>query len=521
MAISMCKTEYGIVRGFCRDDENITEFRSIPYARPPIGELRFAPPVEPEPWKGIKECIEWPPVAPQTFFDPLSELYPYGIPRCSEDCLYLNVYTAAESEDERRPVFVWYHDGGLTNGWSYDPRNDPTQFVKKGIVVVTVGHRLGELGYLALPQLTAEQGQSGNYGVMDTVMALEWVHRNIEAFGGDPDNVTIGGESGGTIKCAALAALPQVKGMFRRIISQSGLSWLYNPDTQDEAERFGLGYLKEAGIDPDISLDELRALGLDRIHIDNDPHDKPGNVTEDGLLFSGSFKESFMNNLQGVDLLNCVCSGDAVVGAAPGLLDANGRFATAEAFYAHFRSVLGGLFDKYDFERLVPVTDENAWETAVTLSSLGLAPNVRSNYCRSVMVDRIFGSKMAVTYPDSNVYTVRFSQVQPNRTDIPSLPDVAAPHGSDLWYSYESLKKKIPASRPWSEDDVHVAEWFNEYLANFIKSGNPNGEGLVEWKKSDESLSWLDLNSKPRIHTGLESRLDELLYEYSKKCYGI
>lgn len=521
MAISLCRTEYGMVQGFCRSDEDITEFRSIPYAKPPIGELRFSPPAEPEPWDGIKDCFEWAPAAPQTFFDAASELYPYGIPQCSEDCLYLNVYTSAASEGEKRPVFVWYHDGGLTNGWAYDPRNDPTEFVKKGIVVVTVGHRLGELGYMALPQLTEEQGQSGNYGVMDTVMALKWVHRNIASFGGDPDNVTIGGESGGTTKCAALAALPEVKGMFRRIISQSGLSWLYKPDSQKAAEDLGIRYLKEAGIDPDISLSELRSLDLERIHIDNDPHDKPGNLTEDGLLFSGSFRERFMENLEGIDLLNCVCSGDAVIGAEPELLDADGRFSTAAAFYTHFKRVLGDLYDKYDFERLVPVTDENAWETAVNLASLGLGLNIRSNYCRSVMVDRIFGSIMAEKHPNSRVYTVRFSQIQPCRTDILSLPDVAAPHGSDLWYSYETLKKGIPTSRPWSAEDAETASQFNEYLANFIKTGDPNGAGLTYWSRCDKSLSWLDLNSRPTLHTGLESPLDPLTQEYTEQCYEI
>ena len=238
MSIGIVQTSFGPVQGVELTGENagLTQFRDIPYAAPPVGELRFAPPADPTPWTDVRVCDSWPPAAIQTFF-PGEGLYPLGRPERSEDCLYLNVTTGAESADEKRPVFIWYHDGGLSNGYSFDPRNDHSPLAKKGIVVVSVGHRLAEFGYMALPQLTAEQGQSGNYGLMDTVKALQWVHDNIARFGGDPDNVTIGGESGGCAKCCALAGLKETRGLFRRVINQSGLYWLRKFHTQKEAEK--------------------------------------------------------------------------------------------------------------------------------------------------------------------------------------------------------------------------------------------------------------------------------------------
>ncbi|MCC8104062.1 MAG: carboxylesterase family protein [Clostridiales bacterium] len=521
MALTICKTENGLIEGLPREDADITEFRGIPYAKAPTGTLRFAPPVLPESWEGIRECKTWPKIAPQTFWDETSELYPYGKPECSEDCVYLNVYTPAASPEEGLPVFVWYHDGGVTNGWAYDPRNDPTEMIKSGIVVVTVGHRLGEFGYMSLPQFTKEQGQSGNYGVMDTILALEWVHRNIAAFGGSPDNVTIGGESGGTVKCCALAAIPRVKGLFHRVINQSGLAWLYKLDTQQEAEARGVTYLKECGIDPEVSLEELRRFSVSELHCDIDPHDLPNRMVKDHLIFDENFPSAFMKNIEGVDFLNCVCSADADPGCAAELLDENHRIGTREAFYKHFRTILGDLYEKYDFENLVQVTDETAWKMTVLLASLGLAPDRRSNYCRNIMVDRIFSSILAEKYPENRVYTLRFSQVLPPRTDIAVLPEVAAPHGSDLWYSYRTLERGIPVSRPWRGEDIQVARWLNEYLVNFIKTGDPNGGELPGWPRGGKHLDWLDLNIHPEAHTGLEGKLDELLYEYTVSQYPV
>lgn len=201
MAIGNVRTKYGIVRGieFEGDYSGITIFKGIPYAAPPVAELRWAPPADPVPWEGIRNCDTYGPAAMQIFLRDRHavEYYFSGTPKCSEDCLYLNVTTGAAETGEKRPVYMWFHGGGLTNCFSYEEQFNPQEMAKNGIVVVTVGHRLSLFGYLALPQLSREQGgHSGNYGFMDQLKALEWVRENIEAFGGNPECITVGGHGG-------------------------------------------------------------------------------------------------------------------------------------------------------------------------------------------------------------------------------------------------------------------------------------------------------------------------------------
>jgi para-nitrobenzyl esterase len=215
------QTAFGQVSGvpLAGKYEGITEFRGIPYAAPPVGALRFRAPEDPACWEGVKVCDTYAPMAMQDRqsglgFEPYSsDFYWEGYPACSEDCLYLNVATPADLSSGapgRYPVFIWFHGGGLADGYSYEPVFDPSELARKGVWVVSVGQRLNLFGYIALPQLTAEQGgKSGNYGLMDEVKALDWVCANIAAFGGDPDNITVGGQSGGPRRAARSRPLPK------------------------------------------------------------------------------------------------------------------------------------------------------------------------------------------------------------------------------------------------------------------------------------------------------------------------
>jgi para-nitrobenzyl esterase len=163
------------------------------------------------------------------------------------------------------PVYMWFHGGGLNNGHPYEPEFDGSELARKGVVVVQVGQRLNVFGYLALPQLSAEQGgKSGNYGFMDQLAALDWVYENIAAFGGDPDNITVGGQSGGSQKAGAMATTPAAHGRVRRAILESGLKWLQRFPTLAEMEEKCRNYLRSAGIDPDAPLDQLRAIDATR-----------------------------------------------------------------------------------------------------------------------------------------------------------------------------------------------------------------------------------------------------------------
>lgn len=243
-------TTAGQLRGF-EADENTWQFLGIPYAKPPLGDLRWRAPQPVEPWEGIREAVAWSDQAAQN-----PGLERFGEGGMSEDSLYLNV--TAPKDAEALPVMVWFHGGGFTSLTSNTkPFNNPLAVASKGVVQVSVNQRLGPFGYIAHPELSAESGYngSGNYGQLDLVAALEWVQDNIEVFGGDPDNVTIFGESGGGRKVLSLMASPKAAGLFHRAISQSGT--LY-PDTRslESAEAIGSELQARLGA---ASLEEMRS----------------------------------------------------------------------------------------------------------------------------------------------------------------------------------------------------------------------------------------------------------------------
>ena len=223
-------TAYGKVQGINHtgDYADVVEFRGIPYAAPPVGDLRWKPPVDPEPWEDVLVCDTYKDIPMQVLggaeVEPyLSDLYYDGVPKMSEDCLYLNVMTTGDSmnADAKKPVFVWFHGGGLNSCYTFEPEGNGEAFAKNGIVFVSVEQRLGAFGYLSLPQLTEEQGQSGNYGLMDQIKAMQWIKENIANFGGDPENITVGGQSGGTTKAMSMEASPMMDVEVDRLILES------------------------------------------------------------------------------------------------------------------------------------------------------------------------------------------------------------------------------------------------------------------------------------------------------------
>lgn len=530
MALDIIKTKYGDMLGVM--EEGVLVFKGVPYAAPPVGELRWKAPENPEPWLGVRLCNTYGPRPVQPtqgglFFEPwASDFYYMGYTAYSEDCLYLNIATCAESADEKRPVYMWFHGGGLSSGYSYEVEFDPTVLAKKGVVVVSVGQRLNVFGYLSLPQLSAEQGGvSGNYGLMDEVKALDWVRENIAAFGGDPDNITIGGQSGGTAKTGALARCPKASGKIKRVINQSSLNWTGTYPTMAEAEAEGLAFIKSLGFSEDATLEELRGADAEVFNVTGgDPFAKnavrkPGSMVHDGVWVpERDAAVSFDKYAGGLDYLAGGNYGECVMSTAFEL--GGSAIGSAGEFYAKAKEVLGEeLYNKYDFENSFPVKDEeaNALSKHLAVEGLtGFGGNMKNLY---------FGEYRAKKFPGAKTYSYIFSHVTPSVPDDKNNPrrdpDVMmAWHSSELWYTFASLRvgrsgaSNVPPIRPWTEYDVELAEKMSSYWANFIKTGDPNGEGLPYWPESGGNYGWIDLGDEIAAHEGIGSEKDKMMYEY-------
>src|SRR5215831_14495640 len=297
------RVEGGLISGSVVD--GVRSYKGIPFAAPPVGELRWKAPQPVAAWEGVRECNDFGPDCPQAPY-PQSSLY-YSAPRKqSEDCLYLNVWTTAKA-GEKRTVMVWIHGGALTRGSGATRSYDGTALAKKGVVLVTVNYRLGPLGYLAHPELTAESPNrsSGNYGALDQIAALKWVQKNIAAFGGDPGLVTIFGESAGSWSVNALVATPLARGLFQHAIGESGGT--FGPMTylkQDRnalpsAEKVGAAFAKALGAD---SIAALRGVSSEKIIdvFNNDPEGKKFRTgpNVDGWVFPDEIRNIFAQGKQ-------------------------------------------------------------------------------------------------------------------------------------------------------------------------------------------------------------------------------
>lgn len=208
-------TKAGLIRGVYED--GLSVFKGVAYAAPPVNDLRWRAPLPPEPWRGVRDTQNFAPACLQKGVSMAGE----NPPITSEDCLYLNIWTS-RTRGKTKPVMVWIHGGGFSNGSAAMPLYWGDRLAKRGVVVVSIAYRLGVFGFLAHPDQSAEAGEAGNYGLKDQVAALRWVRDNIEAFGGDPSQVTIAGQSAGAMSVSLLLAIPEAQGLFRRAIAQSG-----------------------------------------------------------------------------------------------------------------------------------------------------------------------------------------------------------------------------------------------------------------------------------------------------------
>ncbi len=534
MAIGIVETKFGKVSGLeCMEPKyaGITRFKGVRYGGDMGGENRWKPPVDPTPWEGVMVCDG---SAVQRAMQPdlgalqdepyKSDFYFVPDPPIGEDCLFLDITTGAQEPGEKRPVFMWFHGGGLGGGHAFEVEFDGRELARKGIVVVSVAQRLNVFGYLALPQLSKEQGgTSGNYGLMDEVKALDWVYENIAAFGGDPENITVGGQSGGTAKSGALAGSPMQKGRVKRVINQSDLNWMGLPyNTMEQAEELGKKFLMSKDIDPDLPAEELRKLPSEVFYGKNlGPMDMAiGAMVADGKYIK--HREGWRN----IDEFAAHC--DYISGGNYGESSMRPGFSlggvapvTEEEYYRLAKEQLGDLYEKYDFEKNFPVDGKDPDKLSRYYASLGLKS------WAGLTVNRYFGAYRKEHGMTGKTYSFLFSRVPPCHPEEKGTKRdsdmLLAWHSSELWYTFASLRRSedgqsnTPPARPWTEWDEKLADIMSTYWSNFMKTGDPNGEGLPVWPQSDENYGWIELGDEITPHTGRDSLLDQMLFEHMEK----
>ncbi|HEY2904538.1 MAG TPA: carboxylesterase family protein [Vicinamibacterales bacterium] len=454
--------EGGTVQG--RVDRGIRVFEGIPYAAPPIGPLRWSPPRPVQPWPGVRDASSFGAECPQTQYAEGS-VYIRPLQQQSEDCLFVNVWTSAAGND-KQPVLVWIHGGALTRGSGISDTRDGVPLAKKGVVLVTVNYRLGALGYLAHPELTAESPNrsSGNYGVLDQIAALKWVRTNIAAFGGDPARVTIGGESAGSWAVNALVASPLAKGLFIRAIGESGGRFNRTPSLEEEsaglpsAENVGLGLAKSVGA---ASVKELRALPSDKLL------DVPGFRTQenvDGWVLPAEIRTIFLDRKQNIVPVIVGSNADEMTSfLTPGMLP-----KTVDEYKKRIGDQYGRLAESFD-AAYGPV--QSASDIAAVL--LGAAR------------DTTFSLHMRTwarltTAAGARAYLYSFSHVAPH----PRASELKAFHASEIPYVFDVVPSSDPreAGFAYTEVDRRLANMMSTYWVNFVKTGDPNGAGVPKWE---------------------------------------
>lgn len=485
------RVEGGLISGSVVD--GVRSYKGIPFAAPPVGELRWKAPQPVAEWEGVRECNDFGPDCPQAPY-PQSSLY-YSAPRKQgEDCLCLNVWTAAKA-GEKRPVMVWIHGGALTRGSGATRAYDGTALAKKGVVLVTVNYRLGPLGYLAHPELTAESPNrsSGNYGALDQIAALKWVQKNIAAFGGDPGLVTIFGESAGSWSVNALVASPLARGLFHRAIGQSGGS--FGPMTylkedregRPSAEKIGEAFAKAAGAD---SIKALRALPAEKIVevFNNDPEGRKFRTQPnvDGWALPDEIRNIFAQGKQNdAPVIVGSNANEMTTLTVPAMVP-----KTMEDYRKRIETQYGAAVKELD--EIYPVKSE----ADIAAAYLGGLRDV------TFTLPMRTWARMTAT-GRSKAYLYFFSHVPPN----PNSKYLGAYHAGEIVYVFNNLTRQNSLLQ---EADFKLAEMMSDYWVNFAKTGDPNGKGLPKWAPYDrETEAYLDFGGAVQLRNHLfKAQLD-------------
>lgn len=451
--LEVVKTQAGQVSGVRSQSGDVVSFKGIPFAAPPVGDLRWKAPQPVKPWAGVRKAEAFGPSPMQAEPAPFSMWSEeFLIPKepISEDCLYLNVWTGAKSVKEKRPVLVWIYGGGFNSGGSAVPIYDGEAMAQKGIVFVSINYRVGPFGFFAHPELTRESGKgaSGNYGLMDQIAALQWVQQNIAAFGGDPANVTIAGQSAGSMSVNALVASPLAKGLFIKAIAQSGANFSRGSTTLQQAEEEGLKVAQAFNAPTLAALRDTPATELLKKAQGTRP-------IIDGYVLPAAIPDIFVAGQQNKVALLTGWNEDE------GLLF--GPIKNAEDFRKEAEAQYGSEVNTF-LQYYPGATDAEAAASQLNVSR-----------------DMVFGVQ---NYTWANVqseqgkfpvYVYRFARKVPATGEYVKY---GAFHTGEVPYAYDNLKF---VDRPWEPVDHALSKTMSAYWVNFAATGNPNGKGLPQW----------------------------------------
>lgn len=452
------QTDCGMVQGVQEDD--ILVYRGIPFAAPPLGELRWRAPEPVASWSGIRQADRFSSACMQTgSYPPDAPVEP-----TSEDCLYLNIWTPVERNGGSLPVMVWIYGGGLENGSGSTPLYAGDRLAKKGVVVVTFNYRLGVFGFLAHPDLSRESAQhaSGNYGLLDQIAALRWVQRNVAAFGGDPHRVTVFGQSSGSISISVLVASPLSRELFQRAIGQSGGLFEpldLNPDFElAGAEETGRRFVARSGA-PNLTALRLRAAA-EVMKMPFDPH-----AIIDGYVLNDSPYDAYRQHHQN---------------PVPLLIGSNadeGQFFIADRTITvrNFRQELNASFPSVLVWLLVPKAGATDAEARAAAAAIHRDLRFRWDMWR--------WARLAAEDKRNPIFYYEFRRTPPYPSDS-RYAGMGATHGTEMAYVFDHLDQQ---SVPWTARDRALASAMSTYWTNFAKSGDPNGAGLPAWPPFDAS----------------------------------